>query len=69
MNNSPGKNANALQEAIHRVIHHGEDLSAPATREAMEVIGLVGPEGGFTPAELAAATAAGRWRFNINRTP
>ncbi len=50
MNNSPGKNANALQEAIHRVIHHGEDLPAPATREAMEVI----MTGGATDAQIAA---------------
>ena len=33
----------------------GEPLVESGWREAAEVIGLVGPEGGFAPAELAAA--------------
>ena len=43
----------------------GGPLAATGWREAMAVIGLVGPEGGFTPAELAAATAAGWPRVAI----
>ena len=36
-----------------------ESLDRLAWRQAAEVIGLVGPEGGFTAAELAVAAAAG----------
>lgn len=37
----------------------GAPLDPAGWREQAEVIGLVGPEGGFTPAELALAAAAG----------
>jgi 16S rRNA (uracil1498-N3)-methyltransferase len=43
----------------------GEPLAASGWREVKEVIGLVGPEGGFAPAELAAAAAAGWPRVAI----
>ena len=35
MNQLPGDTPSALIEAIRRVIHDGEDLPVPATREAM----------------------------------
>lgn len=43
----------------------GGPLDAVAWRPAAELIGLVGPEGGFTAAELAATDAAGWPRVSL----
>jgi len=43
----------------------GDPLDALPWRTAAEVVGLVGPEGGFTAAELAAAAAAGWPRIGL----
>jgi 16S rRNA (uracil1498-N3)-methyltransferase len=47
--------------AVGLVADPAGDQFAAGWQQARAVIGLVGPEGGFTAAELAAADAAG-WR-------
>ena len=45
---------------------HAPPLDAAAIATAVrEIVGLVGPEGGFTPAELSAATQAGALRAGL----
>lgn len=54
--------ANRAPEVIGLVADpHGQPLETAGWPERADVVGLVGPEGGFTPAELALAEAAG-WR-------
>jgi len=43
----------------------GPPLTADVRRGATTIVGLVGPEGGFTPDELAAAEAAGAVRLGL----
>jgi 16S rRNA (uracil1498-N3)-methyltransferase len=44
---------------------HAPPLDTAAIGTAREIVGLVGPEGGFTPEELAAAAAAGAVRAGL----
>ncbi|TWT75626.1 Ribosomal RNA small subunit methyltransferase E [Posidoniimonas polymericola] len=57
----------AAPENANRLVAHPGEAEADAGPDAAELWRLVGPEGGFTDAEVAAAEAAGWSRASLGR--